>query len=136
MSDWALLIDLGNSQLKWAWQHPLHGLFVAPPLPSAPEKREAFWDALAAQPLGGLALTPLAGQLAGQKPRQILLANTRGGEEEAGFVQQLLDNIGIPVQGIETPATAFGLRVAYTDAARLGVDRWLGMLAATDCFPK
>lgn len=131
-TDWALLIDLGNSQLKWAWHHPVHGLFPAAPIPGVPAKRALFWQALADHTLDQIE----SGQFAGQSVRQVLLANTRGADEEADFVRQLEGKIGCSVQSLETPATAFGLTVAYADPARLGIDRWLGMLAATDCFPK
>ena len=127
---WALLIDLGNSQLKWAWHHPDFGLFAAEPLPSTSEKRSQFWQALQAHSLASLE----NGRFAGQSVRQIYLANTRGTAEEADFLRQLAEKTGAQVRNLETPATAFGVTVAYADSARLGVDRWLGMLAATDCF--
>jgi type III pantothenate kinase len=127
---WALLIDLGNSQLKWAWHHPDFGLFPAEPLPSTPEKRPQFWQALEQRPLETLE----NGRFAGQSVRQVYLANTRGSAEEADFVRQLEEKTGCSVRNLETPATAFGVTVAYADPARLGIDRWLGMLAATDCF--
>ena len=127
---WALLIDLGNSQLKWAWHHPEFGLFPAEPLPSAPEKRSQFWQALQERALETLE----NGRFAGQSLRQVYLANTRGAAEEDEFLRQLAEKTGVQVHSLETPATAFGVTVAYVDPARLGIDRWLGMLAATDCF--
>ena len=129
---WALLVDLGNSQLKWAWHHPDYGLFPAAPMPSAADKRAAFWSALAEQSLDRLE----AGRFAGHTLRQVLLANTRGAVEEAEFVQQLGEKMGCVVHSLETPETAFGLTVAYADPTRLGIDRWLGMLDSSDCFPK
>ena len=132
MQAWALLIDLGNSQLKWAWHHPDYGLFPSAPLPSASEKRPQFWHALEAHPLQALE----NGRFAGQSVRQVYLANTRGVEEEAEFLRQLAERTGVDVHSLETPATAFGLTVGYADPARLGIDRWLGLLDATDCFPR
>jgi type III pantothenate kinase len=129
-SAWALLIDLGNSQLKWAWHHPEFGLFPAEPLPSAPEKRPQFWQALQQRSLETLE----NGRFVGQSVRQIYLANTRGTDEEGEFLRQLSEITGAITHSLETPATAFGLTVAYADPARLGIDRWLGILAATDCF--
>lgn len=45
-------------------------------------------------------------------------------------VERTLAARGIPVQRVHTQAEALGLRVAYAEPARLGVDRWLAMLGA------
>lgn len=50
-------------------------------------------------------------------------------------VTDMFTRHGHQVHRVTTHANGFGLRVAYADATRLGVDRWLAMLAARDHDP-
>lgn len=45
-------------------------------------------------------------------------------------VQAALDRVGIQTHRVATQADTLGLRVAYAQPHKLGVDRWLAMLAA------
>ena len=113
----SLLIDIGNTSLRWALfpkgqdrdgLGPMtavrHGRAVPPEVLDA-------WGRLAA-------------------PGQVLISNVGGaalGEAVARVVRALW---GHEPAFAQTRQDCLGLRVAYPEPARLGVDRWLALLAA------
>jgi type III pantothenate kinase len=132
MSTPALLLDIGNSRLKWA---------LLAPAPGAPGARRDFVAA------GALALDPR---------RRIL---PRGGASLARFLARL--PLGVPVLGcnvagraierqiaglarragrapprwVRSAARAGGVRNAYREPWRLGVDRWVALIGARHAWP-
>jgi type III pantothenate kinase len=108
-----LLLDLGNTRLKWAMQRegfPLESAAVA-------------W---AEDPVAALS-TAWRGL---PKPSAVVAASVVDDTREA-LVGELVRNMfgGDPVW-LRTPAAACGVRNAYAEPQRLGVDRFLGMVAA------
>jgi type III pantothenate kinase len=109
-----LLIDAGNTRVKWALAqdgalarggHAVH-------------RGQVLEQALA--PLAGLAA----------RPRRALVANV-GGPVLGERLQRLVrERFGLAVEMAVVRREAFGLRVAYEHPERLGVDRWLAMLGA------
>ena len=109
-----LLIDIGNSRVKWALTPPHHA--------GAPAEDEAA--AHQGDPAGIVALLPEC------RPARIAVSQVLGAEVGARLGLALQSRYGIaPVLARVRPDHC-GLRIAYPDPARLGVDRWLAMLAA------
>ncbi len=112
-----LLLDIGNSRLKW--------IFVSGDPPAETVLPPAQAIAHGGDPANALAALPLP-----ERPTAIRIANVTGGELGAAIASTLTARFGIaPVFTAVQPEWR-GLRVAYADHARLGVDRWLAMLAA------
>lgn len=108
-----LLLDLGNTRLKWAladgrdWH--AHGAIgwqedVAAALARA-------WSALPA-------------------PDAVFGASVVDTPREAQVAASVTTAFGQPPHWLRTPATACGVRNAYAEPGRLGVDRFLAMVAA------
>jgi type III pantothenate kinase len=104
-----LLLDVGNSRLKWA---------------VASGRRLSGVHAVAhhGQP------AQLLRRVKFPKVRSIWLAHVVGPHEKQ-LRATLQARFGLVANVARTEAACGGLRVAYADPARLGVDRWLAMLA-------
>lgn len=104
-----LLLDMGNSRIKWAvwdggWQSEGHAV---------------------------LGEEPEAGWLAGLPVREsIWLASVAKPERTEAVANALREASGREVNIVTTPAKACGVRCAYAEPQRLGVDRWLAVVAA------
>jgi type III pantothenate kinase len=108
-----LLIDVGNSRLKWTIDD---GRSVLPPA------RAIVHDG---NPSAAVAQIDSADAI-----EIIRIANVTGPVLGTALAASLQARFGITPQiACVTPEWA-GLRIAYDDPARLGIDRWLGMLAA------
>ncbi|MBS0194760.1 MAG: type III pantothenate kinase [Proteobacteria bacterium] len=109
--DW--LVDLGNTRLKWARADRLAHRGV-----------QAFAHE---QRLGADAMAAVfAPMVAGDR---VWLASVAGSAATAS-VEAVLSRIGAKVERVATRAELAGVRIAYAQPARLGVDRFLAMLAA------
>ena len=106
-----LLLDLGNTRLKWTLAEGarLHGTVMALP-----------WDTpdFAARLCTLLAAVPPVDA--------VWLAAVAAPEREA-LVRELL---GVDVRGARADAEVCGVRLAYREPARMGIDRVLGLVAA------
>ncbi|MDX1443299.1 MAG: type III pantothenate kinase [Gammaproteobacteria bacterium] len=106
-----LFLDRGNSSVKWgAWQD---GWQAGGRLPLDAEGHVAA---------AALAELPAA--------HSIWLASVARDERDAALVEQLESARELQVQRIVTEAEAAGVRCAYAEPWRLGVDRWLAVIAA------
>ncbi|MFO1508087.1 MAG: type III pantothenate kinase [Lysobacterales bacterium] len=109
-----LLLDCGNSRVKWAAQ--VRGRFVA-------------GSAVAA---GGRGFQPALdgawGGLAGV--RRVLAASVAAPAVEELLREVVADRFGLEVEFLASPVAALGVRNGYADPARLGIDRFLGLVAA------
>jgi len=113
-----LLVDAGNSALKWA-------LFDAKHLygPGYVRYDEAELDVLLAEHWAQLPL-PAAVWLASVAPPTVL----------EGVAAWSRSQWSLQVRAVCAEAAAFGIHNGYSEAAKLGVDRWLALLgAATRC---
>jgi type III pantothenate kinase len=106
-----LLLDIGNSRLKWAGL-PAEGLQPG---------GSAAHDGSVASLLTGL--PDLA-------PTALWVAQVWAPSEREALQGALQQRYGVPVHLVTVRSPQAGLRVAYADPARLGVDRWLAMLGA------
>jgi type III pantothenate kinase len=113
-----LLIDAGNSRIKWAWLD-----------------RGALRDPGAETHAGG-DFQPVLGQLAAakQRPSQVVVCSVLTPALTQTLASGLADTLGTPVQIAATEPEASGVRNGYHDYRQLGVDRWLAMLAAYGSF--
>ena len=107
-----LLLDIGNSRLKWIWVPSLDV-----PLPAA--------QALAhdGSPAMAVANIPLA------TVDSVFIAHVTGAAHEAALIEAVQQKFGCTAQFARSTAECAGLKSAYTEATRLGVDRWLALLA-------
>jgi type III pantothenate kinase len=109
-----LLLDLGNTRLKWVLQAQAEGWLAR----GAAEWREDTAEILAAAWAG---LPP---------PARILAASVVDAAREtqvAAVAERLFARVP---DWLRTPASACGVRNAYAEPQRLGVDRFLAMVAA------
>lgn len=103
-----LLLDIGNTRLKWARLDGADLHFGEPRVHAgAPE-------AIAR----GLPRAP-----------KILIAHVLGTEREPTLAAAILEACGFPPQFARVRDGLLGLQLAYADPARLGIDRFLGLLA-------
>jgi len=108
-----LLLDIGNTNLRWVSQEG-PGLGVSGTVRhggGAPLDLIATWESL-------------------EPPGRVLVGNV-GGESVAAAVARVVRALwGIQAELVVVQGSCLGLRVAYADPSRLGVDRWLALLGA------
>lgn len=108
-----LLIDIGNSRLKWATHES--GRLV-----SRGAQGHSEWDA---QAVDAHVLEPLPA------PQRVLIANV-GGQRIADAVREAVTlRWNVTPEFIVSTASACDVRNAYPVPDHLGVDRWLGLIA-------
>jgi type III pantothenate kinase len=109
-----LLIDFGNTRLKWALtvdgQARPGGVFAHVGVPLALELRRDWSE--------------LAGIDA------VFVASVVSDARESELETLLRERLDCPVFFVRSPAAALGIRNAYTEPHRLGVDRFLALAAA------
>ncbi len=110
----SLLIDIGNSRIKWA-QHTGANLHT---FEACSYSSTSLNDSL----------KPAWSDLA--KPDKVYVANVAG-EKIAVEISDLLDSLwNITPVFLAVEQEALGLTNAYDDAGQLGIDRWLAMISA------
>lgn len=107
------LFDLGNTRLKWAVRDSGHWLERGALPHSVPGFERELDAALEALP----------------RPSRALLASVAG-EDLAARVAAIAARSGVVCERVHTAAEAAGVRIAYAEPSRLGVDRFLAMLGA------
>jgi type III pantothenate kinase len=108
-----LLVDIGNTSLKWALSD---GVEVGP--------------MLAVRHFGALPIDLLAAWEAIESVDVLLLASVGPGEVAEAVRTVAALYWQCPVEQIETQAQAHGVRIAYTEPSRFGVDRFLALIGA------
>ncbi len=109
-----LLVDLGNTRLKWARAR-------------TGEVRAGGVFAHAGKPLA----TPLRGEWS-EQPRveAVFVASVVSAAREQELDQFVRDRFGFGATFVRSPGAALGVRNAYAEPSRLGVDRFLALAAA------
>ncbi len=115
-----LLIDIGNSRLKWATANGLD-IESGIPINNAELNREALvlnWQAL-------------------QPPNRIAIASV-GANRLLALVESVANELwpSISILIARSEAESFGVRNAYPEPQKLGVDRWLNMIAGYNLYRK
>jgi type III pantothenate kinase len=109
----AVLVDIGNTRIKWAMLE--HGRLVNR---GSAVHRDSLDEALA--------------EFAAALPAKArIIASNVAGESLAKQLNALVAaRSGASLELVATSAERFGVRCAYADPSRLGVDRWVAVLAA------
>jgi type III pantothenate kinase len=117
-----LLIDIGNTNLRWAtWG----------PNPSGgPDPGRILGDVSILRHHGALPVDLLAAWDRLAAPRQIVVSNVGGPELAAHLTRAARSLWGLTPSFAATQALGFGVRIAYAEPEHLGVDRWLALIAA------
>jgi len=116
VSDCRLLVDQGNTRLKWAW---------------------ASGDSLdeASTGRGDLAaLLATAESGAAKRPRQILVSSVAGPQRDAELRRACLERWRVEPRWLKPRAEQGGVRNGYTRPESLGVDRWLAIVGAVSAY--
>lgn len=113
-----LLVDIGNTSLRWA---VLEG--------------DVCGEMRTVRHFGGLPIDLHAAWETLTPPRQVYVANVAGETIAAALTQACRSRWGITPEFVQTERETLGVRIAYTEPARLGVDRWLALLATHRHFP-
>ena len=114
-----LLVDIGNTRVKWA---RLNGAAPGPQSAAV----HAGWS------VDDFIDTVLN---TGGRPRRVLIGNVAGGQIADVARAAVVRACGIEPEIIRTAAAAAGVRNAYADPTKLGVDRWLALIAARALEP-
>jgi len=108
-----LLIDFGNTRLKWATlthgRMQAGGVFAHLERPLAAALRSE-WSGL-------------------HRVEGVLVASVVGAAREEELAACVRERFHLDAQFLRSPAVALGVRNAYTQPQRLGVDRFLGLVA-------
>ena len=110
-----LLIDIGNTNLRWA-QHDAAGLGPMQGLrhgQAVPLDLLAAWEAL-------------------QRPDRVLIGNVGGEPVGLAVARVVRAYWGLSAEFAAPRREHLGVKVAYAKPTRLGVDRWLALLAARE----
>jgi len=122
-----LLIDAGNSRIKWAISHAADAASAAGALTHADAASHASLQDGEPVPAGWLSLPA---------PGSVWISNVAG-EAVARRLDALIDALwpGLPRTVIRACAQQCGVRNGYTTPDALGSDRWAGMIGARAAFP-
>ncbi len=108
------VVDIGNARIKWA---RLEGATLT-------DRGHAVHAAGAEDSLAEF-ITALP-----ESVGRVLVANVAGPELAERLAERVAARCGIEVEFAATAAEALGVRCGYRDPSRLGVDRWLAVIAA------
>ena len=106
------LIDIGNTRFKWTLADNLGAVGSVAHVTGLDAAITALVEAL---PRG---------------LRRVLAANVAGGAVGARLAAALRERHAIEAELVTPEAERYGIRSAYAEPERLGVDRWLAMIAA------
>ncbi|MGH8559216.1 MAG: type III pantothenate kinase [Methylococcales bacterium] len=108
----SVLIDIGNSRLKWALKH-YDRLELGRPLPFVDGifDFDRIWENL-------------------EPPSRILVSNVLGENITQSLKQWVQNHWSAPVEIVRSCEYAHGVSNGYLKPDRLGVDRWICMIAA------
>ncbi|PVY76206.1 type III pantothenate kinase [Cupriavidus alkaliphilus] len=134
-----LLVDIGNTRLKWAWCDA----GAAPPATAGISRLPTPWrHAGAVAHADDGALPALAAELralraSGPMP-SVWISNVAGPVIAAAVDAALADAFGgcAPVQWVRSAAAHGDLANGYREPTQLGVDRWVGAVGAHRWLPR
>lgn len=108
-----LLVDIGNTNLKWSWLKSGRRR----PVEMSPYRQD---DVLAA-------VSQYWGNA--EPPQRILIASVAGEKIIQEITQWSLDHWGLKPEFLISQGAAWGVTNGYQEPQRLGVDRWLTLVA-------
>ncbi|GJG96116.1 type III pantothenate kinase [Cupriavidus pauculus] len=128
-----LLIDIGNTRLKWAWCDDGQPPATAGTLPTPWQHAGA---ATHAAPAERAALLGTWQRLAGGRAPSVWIANVAGPTLAAEVDALLAEAFGtVALQWVRTTAAHGSLVNGYREPTQLGVDRWVGSIGAHRWLP-
>ncbi|MBV8273065.1 MAG: type III pantothenate kinase [Cupriavidus sp.] len=134
-----LLIDIGNTRLKWAWCDGAAASPLTSPVGGAalPSPWQHAGAAVHAAPLEREALVATWQQLAAGSIPAVWIANVAGPTIAADLDAALLEAFGPAVapNWVRTAAAHGDLVNGYREPTQLGVDRWVGCIGAHRWLP-
>ncbi|HUO96331.1 MAG TPA: type III pantothenate kinase [Steroidobacteraceae bacterium] len=114
-----LLLDVGNTRVKWAW---LEYLEIAPSGAVAHDTTHRRWQ-------GEI-------EADGHRPSRIVVANVAGPAFAAALTLWSRDHFAVEPEFVMTRERLLGVTNGYRRPLALGVDRWLGLIAAWRSAPR
>ncbi len=108
-----ILIDIGNSNLRWTCHGDGHP-----------------WEVQILRHSGGIPLDLLAAWDTLEAPARIVVSNVGGASVAEALARVTRALWGRDPEYLATRDVFGDLRIAYAEPERLGVDRWLGLVAA------
>lgn len=118
MANEVLLLDIGNTRCKWAWQQD--SVFV-------PGGEFVHAGQINTEQFAQVGLD--------HTPAKIVAACVAGDMLVESLAKQIQHQFGKQVELISTPSKGQGINVAYADPRQLGSDRWVAMVAAHQNWP-
>jgi type III pantothenate kinase len=109
-----LVIDVGNTRLKWAWLTST-GLSDQQAVVHR-DSKPGFWKAALFQ--------------SGQTPSRILVSNVAGPEMAKTLARLAKKTFRVEVEFVTAAREFHGLTSGYLDPSLLGADRWLALIGA------
>lgn len=128
--DWQLLLDCGNTRLKWAWSAVVDGR-NAVLAGGAVSLRDKFGVLQAPAQIAADLFAAVSRLHNSEPPDAIWLCSSFGGDRDA-LREAIGTRFGLTVPALDTPAHAGPWRSAYPNPTRLGLDRALAMRGALD----
>ena len=112
MAEWTLLIDMGNTRLKWVWARGGR-------IDESSFGRSGRGDFLShCKPPTGA------------RPAGALVSSVASSEDTSDIIAACEDQWGVPVKRLESRPSQAGIVNAYESPEMLGVDRWLAIVGA------
>lgn len=109
-----LLVDIGNTRLKWL---ALQDQYVV-------NRGHLLHLGIAPETWGGRLWQNL------KRPEQVLIANVTGSETASALTAWIAENWSLEAVFVLTEKRRFGVNNGYQEAEKLGVDRWVAMVGA------
>ena len=114
-----LLLDVGNTRVKWAW---LEYLEVAPAGAVAHDSTHRAWQREI--------------ESDGHRPSRVVVSNVAGPAFAAALTLWCRAHYSVDPEFVVATGALLGVRNGYRRPATLGVDRWLALIAAWRRSPK
>ncbi len=113
-----LLLDVGNTNLRWAQHHngELGEIHLVTHYRGVPIDLHAAWEQL-------------------EPPRHVLISNVAGPKLGEALARTCRSYWGLTAELVQTQAESHGVHIAYACPENLGVDRWLALVGAHAAFP-
>ncbi len=115
-----LLIDIGNSRIKWCLHDSVENEFG---LDGVMLYEKSGLPALFSDHWGHL-----------ESPNRVVISNVSGGHLAESLDTWVEKAWQIKTEYVKTEAFSYGVNNAYSDYTRLGVDRWMAIIAAWQRF--